>query len=184
MTKIGGNALIKKMYLLSGIFFFYFIVLIDPVSAHCPLCTAATGAAVATSRWLGFDDLVTGTFIGGLILSTSLWFNNILKKGNKGGEYIKFQSLILFAVTLASTTIGFYFLDIIGPENGFKLFGIDRILIGMTTGLVASITAFKLHEIARNVNSNKNYIPFQSIAILLLVLAFVSIGFYIVGWVV
>ena len=170
----------KRNIIASGFLFFLFAI--QPVLAHCPLCVAATGAAVATSRWLGVDDIITGIFIGGMIISTSLWFNNILKKGNKSKEYIKFQSTLIFLVTLISVITGFHFLDIIGPKNYFKLFGLDKILIGTFTGIAVSILGLKFHDFLRKINNNKNYIPLQSIVILLLFLILASVNFYIIGW--
>ncbi len=172
----------KILSILTLAFFSSLIFLSDFVYAHCPLCTAATGAAVITSRWLGVDDLVTGVFIGGLIISTALWFSNILKKGNKGGEYFKFQSLIIFLITLASVVIGFYFLDFIGPRNYFKIFGIDKILLGMFVGIIISVVALEFHKYTRKINGNKNFVPLQSIVLMLVFLVLVSLSFYAIGW--
>ncbi|PIP57573.1 hypothetical protein COX03_02410 [Candidatus Woesebacteria bacterium CG22_combo_CG10-13_8_21_14_all_39_10] len=40
----------------------------------------AVGAGLGLSRWIGVDDAVSGIWIGGLILSSSLWFYSWLSK--------------------------------------------------------------------------------------------------------
>ena len=46
----------------------------------CQICTLAVGAGLGLSRWLGVDDTVSGVWIGGFILSSSLWFYSWLSK--------------------------------------------------------------------------------------------------------
>ncbi len=52
----------------------------------CPVCTIAVGAGIGLSRWLGVDDLISGLWIGGLIVSligmTILWLNKKNLKNN------------------------------------------------------------------------------------------------------
>ena len=59
--------------------------------AVCPVCTVAVGAGVGLSRWLGVDDLITGTWIGGLLVSMIWWTIDWLNKKN-----IRFSFLITF----------------------------------------------------------------------------------------
>lgn len=37
--------------------------------AICPVCTVAVGTDVGLCRWLGIDDVLSGIWIGGLIIS-------------------------------------------------------------------------------------------------------------------
>ena len=64
----------KNKFALFGILLFSSLfstaIFSNAAMAHCPLCTLATGAAVATARWYGVDDLIVSTFIGGTIIST------------------------------------------------------------------------------------------------------------------
>ena len=166
-----------KFYFLS--FLFFSIFLIPAVLAHCPLCTAATGAAVAVTRWYGLDDSIVGVFVGGMVVATGLWFNNLAKKFNKGKEYLPFQSGIFLLLSFILTIITFYFANLLGPSNPFKIFGIDRILFGTIIGVIASFTAFKLHDMLRVFNRNRNYFPYQSILVLILTLAISSSILYL-----
>ncbi|MBI2543264.1 MAG: hypothetical protein HYW24_03700 [Candidatus Aenigmarchaeota archaeon] len=158
-----------KISLLS--FLFSFIFLIPTVFAHCPLCTAATGAAVAVTRWYGLDDSIVGVFVGGMVVASGLWINNSLMKRNKGKEYIPLQSGIVLFLSFVLTTITLYFAGLLGPNNPFKIFGVDRILFGTLIGILASLTSFRLHRLLREINRNKNYFPYQPILILILSLA-------------
>lgn len=53
--------------------------------AICPLCTVAVGAGVGVSRSLGIDDVIVGLWIGGLLVSSSMWLFEWLK----GKEVVK-----------------------------------------------------------------------------------------------
>ncbi len=166
-----------KFYLLS--FLFFSIFLIPTVLAHCPLCTVATGTAVAFTRWYGLDDSIVGVFVGGMVVATGLWFNNLAKKFNKGKEYLPFQSGIFLLLSFILTIVTFYFANLMGPSNPFKIFGIDRILFGTMIGIVSTFTAFKFHDMLRVFNRNRNYFPYQSILVFILTLAISSSVLYL-----
>jgi len=48
----------------------------------CPVCTIAVTAGVGLSRWLGVDDLISGLWVGGLLVSLiGLTFSLVEQKG-------------------------------------------------------------------------------------------------------
>lgn len=161
------------------IFSFSLFLVTPTVLAHCPLCSAVTGAAVAVTRWYGLDDSIVGVFVGGMVVATGLWFNNLAKKFNKGKEYLPFQSGIFLLLSFILTIITFYFANLMGPSNPFKIFGIDRILFGTIIGVIASFASFKLHDILHMFNRNRNYFPYQLILVLILTLAICSAILYL-----
>lgn len=174
----------KKNVLMLAVLFYLF--LIRYVSAHCPICTAATGTAVITARWFGIDDLIVGTFFGGFLISSTLWFNNILKNRNKGKEFIPYQGWLLILISLVSTLFIFYTMglsetSILIPK--FTIFGVSKLFLGVIIGSIVTLFAFYLHEILRKINENKNYLPFQSIILSLILLLITSVSFYLLGWV-
>ena len=69
------------------------------------------------TRYYGIDDLAVGTFIGGFVLSTSFWFDRILKKRNKGSTYIPLQTTILIVLGVVSTVLTFVIANLTGPAN-------------------------------------------------------------------
>jgi hypothetical protein len=44
-----------------------------PAAAVCPVCTVAVGAGLGLAQWLGIDDVLSGVWIGGLIVSLAFW---------------------------------------------------------------------------------------------------------------
>ncbi|TAL47002.1 hypothetical protein EPN87_03905 [archaeon] len=148
--------------------------------AHCPLCTAATAAAIAFTRWYGLDDSIMGVFVGGMIIATGLWANNMLKRFNKGKEYLPLQSVILVILSAIFTIIPFYYAGLVGPLNPFRIFGIDRILFGAIIGIAVYFLSFRLHGIIRTSNKNRNYFPYQSIALLISLLSLSAFALYLV----
>jgi hypothetical protein len=158
--------------------FFIFPFLANSAFAHCPLCTAATGSAVAVARFYGVDDLIVGTFIGGFVISTALWLNRILRKKNKGKDYIPFQWVTVVLLSFILTFISFQSAGIVGYTT---LFGIDRILMGMLLGSAITLFAFGFNGFVRKINGNKNYIPFQVIFLTIGLLLLSVFGYYAMG---
>lgn len=150
------------------------------VSAHCPLCTAAAGVAVAAARYYGVNDLIVGTFIGGFIISTAFWFNRVLRKKNKGKDFIPLQLAIMILLSFVTTFISFYTGGIVSLS---KLFGVDRIFLGMLLGSVISLFAYGFNGFIRRTHGDKNYIPFQVIIITFSFLLLSVFGYYSFGWV-
>jgi hypothetical protein len=164
--------MIKKILLFSGAFFGLFLI---PFSAKavCPVCTIAIGAGVGLCRWLGIDDTVSGTWIGGLILSMSFWLLNWLDKKQ---IQFKFRKLYVVVLFYAITVIPLYFMGIIGhPYN--KLWGIDKLVIGIIAGSIAFIASLFLEKLLRSKNNGKVFFPFQKVVLPVLFLTIVSVVF-------
>lgn len=170
----------KKM--IFGLIFasFLSLILIRPVSAHCPLCTAATGLAVMTARWYGIDDLIVGTFVGGLIVSSTLWMNNVLSK--KKWVLLPHQGTILVILTILSTILTYYFAGLLNSQNAnFKIFGVDKLFVATIFGSAITMVSFWFHGILKKINGGRNFIPFQGIVLLFAFLIASSGMFYLVG---
>ena len=148
-----------------------FAAVLPIVMAHCPLCTGATIVGVGITRSLGFDDSIVGVFVGGMIISTSLWMNNILKKkniGTKGNEKLRLLSLI--ALTGILTLVTFYYAGLFGRGNSFRIFGIESILIGSFSGAVLSLGALYYSNHLKNKNGGKVLFNYQTMVISLIAL--------------
>ena len=140
------------------------IILIPFAMAHCPLCTGATIAGVGITRALGLNDSIVGVFVGGMIISTALWFNNILKKkGIKGNEKIRIFSLVI--ITSILTLLTFYYAGLFGRGNSYRILGIESILVGSFSGGVVSLGAFYLSNHLKNKNGGKVLFNYQTIII-------------------
>lgn len=158
-SKRGKEASIIASLLLLPLFF------AAPAHAICPLCTVAVGAGVGFSRSLGIDDSIVGVWIGGLLVSSSMWLIEWLKKKGiikKGTEV--FWTLGIFLGMYALVIVPLKLGGIIGhPFN--VLLGIDKVLLGIIIGSVLFFTMGRLHFFLTKKNSDKVYFPYQKVVI-------------------
>ncbi len=160
----------KKWQLFSA--FVLFALIPQAAYAHCPLCTAATGGAVATARFYGLDDTIVGVWIGAFIISTALWFDRMIKK-----EYVQFQRAIIILLSFALTVVPFYLAGIMSAQAS-TIFGVDKLFFGMLVGSVVSYFAFSVSWKIK-AERKKRLFPFQTMAIALLLLALTSVIFWV-----
>lgn len=158
-SKRGKEASIIASLLLLPLFF------ATPTYAICPLCTVAVGAGVGFSRSLGIDDSIVGVWIGGLLVSSSMWLIEWLKKKKiikEKGEV--FWTLGIFLGMYALVIVPLKLGGIIGhPFN--VLLGIDKVLLGIIIGSVLFFTMGRLHFFLTKKNSDKVYFPYQKVVI-------------------
>ena len=140
------------------------IAIIPSVMAHCPLCTAATIVGVGVTRSLGWDDSIVGVFVGAMIISSALWFNNILKKKNIGGNaFLRISSITV--ATFVLTVLSFYYAGIFGPANTYRILGIERIIFGTLSGAIVSFAAFFVSNRMKKRNEGKVLFNYQTMAL-------------------
>ncbi len=162
------------------LFLFSLLMLPSLVFAHCPLCSAATGMAVATARIYGVDDAIVGLFAGGFAVSTALWMNNIAMKRNGKKTFIAYQSHIFVLASLVLTLITLYAAGMF--DGNFVIFGMDKLFFGTIAGTALSFISFEIHQWLRFNNGNRNHIPLQGIVLPLVVLIAAGAGLYGLGW--
>jgi hypothetical protein len=147
-----------------------------PARAICPVCTIAIGAGVGLSRWLGVDDLISGTWIGALVVSIIFWTAAWFDKKN---IRFKFQYPILAILVYAITIIPLYFTGIVGhPFN--KFCGVDKLMFGIVSGSIVFTFGVLLHYFLKKRNQGKSYFAFQKVVIPLALLIVASIVFYFI----
>jgi len=149
---------------------------INKTFAVCPVCTIAVGAGVGLCRYLGIDDLISGTWIGGLILSLVIWTIDWLNKKN---IRFLFRKIIIFAFYYSVVIIPFYLLGIIGHSLN-KFLGIDKLLFGIICGSFAFLISFLLDNFLRKKNQGKAFFPFQKAVIPILFLVILSLIFQLI----
>ncbi|MFH0791595.1 MAG: hypothetical protein V1905_00015 [bacterium] len=142
--------------------------------AFCPLCVVATGTLTALFRWLGVDDAIIGLWLGSFILSASMMLNNFLiRKGKK----IRFQSFLIFSVFYGLIALSLYLSGTLTPYN--KIFGIDKILLGMIFGgLLLSLSSY-LDKFLRKQNQGKMFISHQKVLVAIGLLLIISLILYL-----
>ena len=142
--------------------------------AFCPVCTVAIGAGLGLSRWLKVDDVISGLWIGALILSSAMWLVNWLE--TKG---VNFPGLLSVSVVFsyAVVIIPLYSAKIMG-HPGNKIFGLDKLLFGIGVGSVVFMIGLILHAIVKKINNGKQLFYFQKVVSPVLLLAIFSLAFY------
>ncbi|OGY42444.1 MAG: hypothetical protein A2Y67_00165 [Candidatus Buchananbacteria bacterium RBG_13_39_9] len=144
--------------------------------AVCPVCTVAVGAGVGLSRWLGVDDLITGTWIGGLLVSMIWWTIGWLNKKNirfKGRKILAALAYYLLVI------LPLYFSGVIGhPYNQFC--GLDKLLFGIIIGSIGFFAGAILNLWLKKKNQGKVYFPFQKVVLPVGILIIISVVLYII----
>jgi hypothetical protein len=144
--------------------------------AFCPVCTVAVGAGVGLSRYLGVDDLITGLWIGGLTVSMIMWTINWFNKKN-----IKFiaRNLITAIVYYALIVVPLFYTGIMGhPLN--KLWGVDRLLLGIIFGSVSFFVFGEWYQYLKKKNNGHAHFPFQKVVMPVAPLLILTIIFYFI----
>jgi len=151
---------------------FTFLVVATSTNAVCPVCTVAIGGGVLLSRYLGVDDLVIGVWVGGLLFSLGLWTATYLKK-----QYLPLQKWLVVAIFWLMTYFGFKQAKIIG-HPWCKIFGYDKILLGMILGSASFLIGFGLDGFLRSFNKKnpgKALFPYQKVILPILFLIIMTL---------
>ncbi len=145
-------------------------------SAMCPVCTVAIGAGLGISRWFGISDLVTATWIGGFLVSLSLWMIDWLKKKN---WKFKGYKMAVFAFMYLLTVVPLYTTGIAGIPGNSTL-GIDNIILGIVVGTFAFSAAAIYYNQAKKKNG-KAHFPFEKVIISFGATALMSLIMYFIS---
>jgi hypothetical protein len=152
------------------------------VQAVCPVCTVAVGAGLGLSRYFGIDDLVTGIWVGGLVISVSLWTSDWLgKKDFKIFKKFTSEQLMIlsFAFWILFTYPPLALSGIIGSELN-KVWGVDKLIIGSLFGAIAFTAGVIADKKARKMYG-KQFFNYQKVAFPVLSLVIASILMYFYG---
>ena len=149
------------------------LIRLGTIENICPVCTVAVTAGVTLSKYIGVDDSITGVWLGALLANTVIYFNAFLKQRLR--LYHKaIRSILSIILIYGSSLATLYWTNFIGnPLN--KLFGVDKLILGIVTGTVVFISSVKIHFILKRKNNNHVYFPFQKVVIPVLSLIAVSI---------
>lgn len=168
---------LKKISTFFLIFTSCFFFLAQSVNAVCPVCTIAVGGGVLLSRYLGVDDLIIGVWVGGLVFSLGLWMATYIKK-----EFIKGQRWILTLVFWGLTVWGLEKAGFVGHPIS-KIFGFDKLLLGMILGSIAFLVGYGIDGFMRRHNkkeAGKALFPYQKVVMpLTLLIIMTSVSFLI-----
>lgn len=163
----------KKKFLSFGLFFICLGNMIN-IYAVCPICTIAVGAGIGLAQWLGIDDTITGLWIGGFTVSLIVWTTTWLTKKN-----IRFfgRKPLIVVLYYGLILIPLYYKGIIGHELN-KLWGIDKLLLGIIVGSVLFSAGTIWYEYLKKQNDGKSYFRLQKILMPIAPLIIMSFVFY------
>ncbi|HPV70336.1 MAG TPA: hypothetical protein PKY08_00305 [Candidatus Magasanikbacteria bacterium] len=160
----------KSLFLIPSFFLAFPVV----AKAFCPVCTVAVGAGLGLSRWLGIDDTISGLWVGGLTASLIGWTINWLNS-----KKIKFRGRKILVTFLfyGLMVVPFYWMGIMGhPFN--KLWGIDKLLLGIIFGSLFFLLAGLIHSQLKKNHENKSFFSFQRVVFPIGTLVILSLIFY------
>ncbi len=127
--------------------------------AVCPVCTIAVGSGLGLLRAFGVDDIISGLWLGALVVSSILWFLDWMNRKNYN---FKFKKIIIW--------VSFYLLFIYplylmgyGGESMFPL--VDRLLLGVIIGSVVFLLSIAADHYLRKINENKVVFLYQKVIV-------------------
>jgi len=127
----------------------------------CPICTLAVAVGVGASRELGVSDLITGLWIGALIVSSIMWTISWLDKKN---IRFLFRKILVILAFYAIVIIPLYYLGYMGVSAD-RVFGIDKLLLGTIAGSIIFILAVWSDSYLKNNNEGKVLITYQKVIV-------------------
>jgi len=144
----------------------------------CPICTVAVAAGVGLFRAWGIDDVITGLWIGALIVSSIMWFVNWLNKKN---IHFLFRKILVIIVFYALFLVPLWKpMGMIGLA-GNTLWGIDKIMLGVILGTIIFILAVLSDLYLKKINNNGAVFAFEKVIIPITFLAIASLA---VHWII
>lgn len=154
---------------------FLFLLIPKAAGAICPACTVAVAGGLGLSRWLGIDDVISGLWIGGLLVSLIIWTEDWFTK--KKFWPIKYRWLVTLAAYVLLTLVPLYFAGIIGhPFN--TLWGIDKLILGTVLGgLVFYYGGVWSYQEIKKRRGGHACFPYQKIAMPVGILVLISLFF-------
>jgi hypothetical protein len=144
--------------------------------AICPVCTVAVGAGIGFSRWMGVNDSITGLWLGGFLLSASLWTIDWLNRKN-----IRFflQRFLVILAYYAFAIIPLYYAKIITNPFAFVCScASDKLLLGIIEGTAVFFFGTKLYEFLKERNNSHAHFPYEKVVFPVASLAIFTIIFY------
>ncbi|MCS6956366.1 MAG: hypothetical protein N2593_02220 [Patescibacteria group bacterium] len=167
---------------LINIFFIFLILLfifnyffVNSIYSVCPVCTIAVGAGLELTRVLGVDDLISGIWIGGLIVSMSFWLSDWFSKKKILKPFLR-EILSLFIFYLL--TIPFLLWNKMIGIKGNVFFGIDKIIFGIIIGSIVFFAGVLTDKYLRKINNDKVFFYYQKVIIPFLFLSIISLIFF------
>jgi len=154
------------------------LLIVPPVQAQvvCQVCTVAVVAGLGLSRYLGIDDTVSGVWFGGFIVTAGMWLAYWLRSKH---YKIPFLYPLALGGMFVLTVAPMFFMDLFG-HAGNKLWGIDKLLLGLCMGAIVFVKALIIDKLLRSYHDGKVYVPYQKVILPVGFLLIASLVFYFI----
>ena len=152
----------NKKLLFGALCFVGATLCVQVASAVCPVCTIAIGAGLEGMRMLGVQDVITGIWAGGLIMSLIGWTANYMRAHGVKNKIWYGLNFLVYVALLTSV----YFIPRGNPivrwwEN--CMWGMDQFFLGSLVGAVTFIIMELWYaRIKRNHGGHAQF-PFQKV---------------------
>jgi len=140
----------------------------SPVYAQCPVCVITVGGGLLIAKKLGIDDLLVSIWLSSLNTALAFWIASGIKKKIINNPI--FWSIGFYVMTIIYL---YYSKQINYPNNTFL--GIDKVMFGMTGGLILAFFAIGLDKLLRRFNKGKVFFPYQKVVLPLVLLIIVTV---------
>lgn len=149
-----------------------------PANAVCPVCVVAVGAGLGLSQYLGIDDTIAGVWVGGLLAAISFWTIDWFNKKNWLNTYRSIRNLLIFLAYYGLTIWPLWTQGLVGhPIN--RLWGADKLLLGIVIGSLVLWGASELYEYMKKKNGQPHF-PYEKVVLPFGSLIVFSLVFYII----
>ncbi|MCX6113584.1 MAG: hypothetical protein NTY22_09990 [Proteobacteria bacterium] len=156
------------------IIFFMTFLFSRQALAVCPVCTIAVGSGLGLLRAFGVDDIITGLWLGALVVSSILWFLDWMNKRNYN---FKFKKTIIW---ISFYLLFIYPLYLMGYGGEPMFYFVDRLLIGVIIGSIVFLLSIAADHYLRSINDNKVVFLYQKVIVPMVFLFIASIVTHLV----
>lgn len=142
-------------------------------AAMCPVCTVGVIAGLGIAEKYGINDIITGIWFGGLIVSLSGWTINWLKSRKWGFPGYKMLSVAFY---YAAVILPLYWKGKIGhPFHTY--WGVDKLILGILLGSIFFMLGALVYEYFKRKNG-KALFPFSKVVFPITPLIILTVIFY------
>jgi len=149
-----------------------------PAYAICPVCVIAVGAGLGLSEYLGIDNTIAGLWVGGLLVSVSVWtitwFNQ--KNWNFGSRL--WRNILTFVLYYVLTLWPLWERGMIGQPYD-RVWGLDKLLVGTAVGTVGFTAATLWYNHIKKTRGHAHF-PYEKVAMPVGALIILSLVFYLI----
>ncbi|MBN1374089.1 hypothetical protein JW962_02025 [Candidatus Dojkabacteria bacterium] len=157
------------------------IILVNALTAACPLCLVAVSASAGLSKYLGVDDTITGTWLGAIAVTIIFM---IISAFDKKGKQFPGRNLLITLSVFTAFLIPLTLTGLVGnPQNVISYsipWGIDKLLFGMAVGSITFVIFSNIHNLLKQKNNGKSFFPFQKVVLPVAGLLLTSIILYFI----